>query len=209
VQLSFGEKVILQGIYLKLRLGHVVGLFGRNGSGKSSLMKIMFGSLTPSYCSLRLNGKFLTSSYSHKVIGYLPQGKLIPGRVKIGTAAELFRASQGEIEEMIPELRGKWHLVPGELSGGVLRFLEAILILKSPQPFCMLDEPFTGLMPLHIDTLLSVIQSAREKKGLLISDHLYKHVTRIADHSYLLRDGRSYKINGLADLVDRGYLTGY
>ena len=78
VQLSFGEKHILQSVYLKVQTGCVTGLLGRNGSGKSCLMRIAHGSLDIPNKSVRIDGDWVAHAYEHGVM-YAPQHGFVPG----------------------------------------------------------------------------------------------------------------------------------
>jgi len=85
--------------------------------------------------------------------------------------------------------------------------IETLLILFSPAPFCILDEPFTGLMPVQIEKLKNIIGRARVKKGIIISDHMHRHVTELSDRLYLLANGKTYEVNERERLVELGYLS--
>jgi ABC-type multidrug transport system ATPase subunit len=208
LELSFGERKILSSIYMKCGQGEIVGLLGRNGSGKSSLMKVVFGSLQAEHKSLRINGDPLPDNYNTKrVIAYLPQDDLIPPYIPIGYAFNLFKVDIEKILTMFPEIRNFVDLKPNELSGGFRRLIEALLILHSPSPFCILDEPFTGLMPVHIETLKSIILESKINKGIIISDHMHRHVTELSDRLYLLTNGRTHSIRQKEQVVDLGYLS--
>jgi ABC-type multidrug transport system ATPase subunit len=208
VELSFDARRILSGIYMQCRRGEVVGLLGRNGTGKSSLMKVVFGTLGADHKSVRIDGVALHGDYARKrLIAYLPQDKLIPSYVSLRHAFKLFRVNVDEVISAIPQMSEFIHLKPNELSGGWQRLIEVVLILYSPAQFCMLDEPFTGLMPVHIDTLKNIIAEFKKQKGIIISDHMHRHVTELSDRLYLLANGRTYEIKEREQLVELGYLT--
>jgi ABC-type multidrug transport system ATPase subunit len=208
LELSFGDRRILSGIYMKCEQGEIVGLLGRNGSGKSSLMKVVFGSLDAEYKSLRLNGETLYGNYNRRrVIAYLPQNDLIPSYIPVGFAFSLFNVDIGKINTIFPQIKDFINLKPSELSGGFLRLVETLLILHSPSPFCILDEPFTGLMPIHIEILKKLILDSKLEKGIIISDHMHKHVTELSDRLYLLANGRTHNVKQKEQLVDLGYLS--
>jgi ABC-type multidrug transport system ATPase subunit len=207
LELSFEGRKILSGIYMQCQQGEVVGLLGRNGSGKSSVMKVVFGTLNADHKSVRVNGVPLLGDYIQKrIIAYLPQDKLIPSYVSLRTAFSLFNVDIDNIISVIPQVKDFINLKPNELSGGSLRLIEVTLILYSPSPFCILDEPFTGLMPAHIDILKSIIEKSKERKGIIISDHMHRHVTELSDRLYLLANGKTYEIKDKEQLVELGYL---
>lgn len=86
--------------------------------------------------------------------------------------------------------------------------IETLLILHSRTMFCFLDESFTELMPIHIETLKRHIADIKTEKGIIISDHMHRHVTEIADRMYVLVNGRTIEIKDHEKLVELGYLSG-
>ncbi len=207
VELSFDGRRILSGVYMQCRQGEVVGLLGRNGSGKSSLMKVVFGILDAEHKSVRINGVSLQGGYLRKrYIAYLPQEKLIPPYLSLRLAFKLFGVDANDVIAAVPEVSEYVNFKPNELSGGWQRLIETLLILHSPAPFCFLDEPFTGLMPIHIETIKSIVAQVRSRKGIIISDHMHRHVTEASDRIYVLTNGRTVEIKERGQLVELGYL---
>ena len=71
----------------------------------------------------------------------------------------------------------------------------------------LLDEPFSQIAPLHVATLQTLIRQEKATKGILLTDHMYRHVTGIADRLYVMADGQAYPCENDEDLVRRGYLN--
>jgi ABC-type lipopolysaccharide export system ATPase subunit len=86
------------------------------------------------------------------------------------------------------------------LSGGEKRIIETYLILKSQSKFVLLDEPFSHIAPIYINTIIELIQEEKHEKGIIITDHMYKYVTEISDDLYLLKDGWNKKVKNLSEL---------
>ncbi len=206
VELEFGFRKILSSVSMRCSTGEVVGLLGRNGAGKSCLMKIVFGSMNCSFKSVRIDKQWLPDKRLSKMIGYLPQENLIPLHLKVRDAIECFEIDPKQLTDILPFVSDCLDLNPIECSGGSLRLVESLLILLGNKPFCILDEPFTGIMPIHIETLKSLILKEKEKKGIIISDHLYRHVKSISDRLYVLANGQTYPIQSDHELVRYGYL---
>ncbi|MBT1690770.1 ATP-binding cassette domain-containing protein [Dawidia soli] len=207
IELQYGARTILSGIYMKCPVGNIIGILGRNGSGKSSLLKVVFGSLRVPVRSVRVNGQYLAGDYMKKrIIAYLPQEDLIPPNMPLQRALRLFDVDKRHILEYFPEAEPFLSLRSRELSGGYRRIIEAIMILHSKATFCLLDEPFTGVMPVHIEVLQHVLAQAKERKGIILTDHLYRQVLSTADHLYILSDGRTFAVKDPEDLVARGYV---
>ena len=178
-ELAFGERRILSGVYLLVETGGVTAVLGRNGCGKSCLMKILSGSLKAGFCSMRIDGKW------HR----------------------RFRLQREDLERWFPEFISLRGTRIGELSGGEQRILECFIILRSPARFILLDEPFSQIAPLHVATLQTLIRQEKASKGILLTDHMYRHVTGIADRLYVMADGQAYPCENDEDLVRRGYLN--
>lgn len=207
VELSFDGRKILSGVYMKCQQGEVVGILGRNGSGKSSLMKVVFGVLEAEHKSVRINGISLQGDYLRKrQIAYLPQDPLIPSYVTLGTAFKLYGVETKDIIAAFPDVKKYLSFRPYELSGGWTRLIESMMVLQSSAPFCFLDEPFTGLMPIHIETLKNIIARIKSSKGVIISDHMHRHVTELSDRIYVITDGRTIEVKEREQLVELGYL---
>ena len=105
IELSYGERRVLSGIYMKCSVGEVVGILGRNGSGKSSLFKVVFGSQSAEHRSIRMNGGSLPGDFvRRRIIAYLPQNDLIPPHNTIANALELFGVEKEEVLRYFPDL---------------------------------------------------------------------------------------------------------
>jgi ABC-type branched-subunit amino acid transport system ATPase component len=208
IELSYGTRSILSGIYMKCSVVEVVGILGRNGSGKSSLFKVVFGSQAAMHRSIRINESPLQEDFiRQRIIGYLPQGNLIPPHVSIAKAMDLFEVDKETILQYFPDLDQQLTLRPDALSGGYRRVIELVLILKSRSRFCLLDEPFSGVMPVHVETIRKMLIEAKANKGIILTDHLYKNVMAIAERLYILSNGTTYAVRSQDDLISRGYLA--
>ena len=208
IQFSYGDHALLNSIYMLVESGTVTGLLGRNGSGKTTLMKIVFGAIGHGQKSVRINNISLGLSYlPERRIAYLPQGNLIPPYLTVREAFSLFDVDVREATDAFPETIDMMDLRPGALSGGYQRILEIMLILQSRATFCLLDEPFSGLMPANIEKIKSILLKKKDHKGILISDHLHRHVLDISDRLYVLRAGQTYVVREHEDLVSLGYLN--
>lgn len=204
-ELAFGGRSILSGVYLLAETGCVTAVLGRNGCGKSCLMKILSGALKAGFCSMRIDGKW-HGRFTEKEIRYLPQHAFIPGWLRLERVLRDFGLSREELERWFPlfvPLRGSRI---GELSGGEQRILECFVILRSRTQFVLLDEPFSQIAPLHVETLQTLIRQEKMAKGILLTDHMYRHVTGIADRLYVMADGQAYPCANDEELVRRGYL---
>lgn len=129
--LNFGDKDILSGCYLAGEKGEVIGLLGRNGSGKSCLLKIIFGTQKASHKHLRIQDKIIDKAYLTKQVCYLPQESFLPPFLRVDT---LLKSQKKEMEdsELSAFLLKHGSSRLGELSGGELRIVECLWILQQP-----------------------------------------------------------------------------
>ncbi|WP_143961361.1 ATP-binding cassette domain-containing protein [Litoribacter populi] len=207
VMLNFGHKKILQNIYLKCTTGQITGILGLNGCGKSSLLKIIFGEPLTENRSVRIDSKsLLTNKRLPSDMRYLPQHNFIPNHLTVKRVVEDFMVDEKELFSSFPEVEQFFYQKVGHLSGGWKRIFELYLILRSPCKFVLLDEPFSHIMPVHIDTFKELIQEEKANKGILITDHLFEHVMELSDQVYLIKNGRSLPITSLQELDDHGYV---
>jgi ABC-type multidrug transport system ATPase subunit len=205
--LEFGLHKVLQDVYVRCQQGEVVGLLGRNGSGKSCLMKIVFGSMKAYQQSVRINGNYvLNTNIKKRFIQYLPQASFIPPFLTVQTVCAQFQVSTQSLVAFAPELQTQLHSQITELSGGEIRLLEIFLILKSNGLFCILDEPFSFLSPMAIERVIALINEEKAVKGILLTDHLYKSLLAVSDTIYLLNNGKTHLIKDAAELIQFGYL---
>nr|WP_299070033.1 ATP-binding cassette domain-containing protein [uncultured Allomuricauda sp.] len=207
IELSFGSRKVLYGIYLSARQGEVTGILGRNGSGKTSLLKILFGNLKPKYKTIRVDGKNTKKSlFQSNSIAYLPQHRLLPKNLKVDTAFNLFNADWNKFIENFKsfEIYKKYRI--SQLSSGELRVLETYLIITKKKKIILLDEPFSFIAPVYIERFKEIINYEKKEKIILLTDHFYRDILEVSDTIYLLKDGYSKQINTQGDLVREGYV---
>lgn len=169
-------------------------------------MKILCGSLRADFRSMRIDGVW-HDRFRADEVRYLAQQGFIPGWLTVDRALRDFGLPWDDLLAWFPlfgKLRGTKIRA---LSGGERRILESYLILRSPTQFVMLDEPFSQVAPLHVSTLKALIRQEKSSKGILVTDHMHRHVTDITDRLYVLADGQTHLTRGEEDLVRCGYLA--
>ena len=206
IQLQFGNRKILSDIYLKSETGKITGLLGRNGQGKSCLMKIIYGTLA---CEKSVRIDKLSQYEAFKrpdLLLYLPQFNFVPAALSLKRIFQDFRLDWGAFAEKFPELASDYRSSIGNLSGGGQRLIELYIIAKSNTCFALLDEPFTHLSPLQINKAKALLLEEKTNKGFLITDHMYQQVLEICDNLYVLSNGKTHLANGFVDLERLGYI---
>ncbi len=192
VNLRFGEHVVLSDVYAAFEVGQLSSLLGRNGSGKSCLFKIIIGSIGSQYASVRVDKKYYPSLFKSKLLKYLPQTYIFPENMKLKMAIKFFEADAKKTMQHLENQNIGLETKFGELSGGQRRLAEIYVFLNSPSPFVILDEPFTYLTPIQIEELKKSLAVYKSEKGIIISDHQYRHVIDVSNKIYLLKSGKTH-----------------
>jgi ABC-type lipopolysaccharide export system ATPase subunit len=205
IQLAFDNRNILSDIYIKSETGKITALLGRNGQGKTCLMQIIYGSLECEK-SVRFDNVPNQNAYKKpELIKYLPQFNFIPKQRSLTRIFSDFELDYFEFEKKFPEFISKHKLSFGVFSGGEKRLIELYVIVKSKSHFAILDEPFSHLNPIQIEKIKALLNEEKSNKGLLITDHMFNHVTEIADNIYVLANGKTHLINDLKEIEALGY----
>lgn len=207
VILEFGNKRVLQDVYLKCETNSIIGLLGWNGAGKSCLMNIIYGKLKPMNGMVRINNEALLGiARIPEDIMYLPQFGFIPKFLTLKRVFSDFKLDFLAFIKQFPEFKKYYKSKIGMLSGGERRIVEIYLIVLSETKFCLLDEPFSHVMPVHIDRIKKIINEEKRNKGILLTDHMYEHIIEICDEIYLIKDGKTYLTNSSEDIESLGYV---
>jgi ABC-type multidrug transport system ATPase subunit len=211
VQKYFYLNQVLTDIFVKINEGEIIGLVGRNGSGKSTLLKIIFGSLPADNKYIKINGALYSKPYLEDgLVTYLPQADFLPKFLKVSSAVKLFLRDSKLAEEVLSDdiiSKISGHRIR-KLSGGEKRYLEVQMILHKKSDFTLLDEPFNGIAPIHIEQVKEKILACKtERQGIIITDHDYRNVLDQCDRIILLFDGGTKHITNKSELADYGYLT--
>lgn len=209
IRLAFGDRYLLNDIYVRLNAGEIVGLLGRNGSGKSTLLSVIYGILPVDQACIKLNGTYVPKLYRfHNQVAYLPQRSFIPSFLRVEQAFNLYKV---DVDAVRDYFQGVNEWLPSrfsELSTGQQRLIETLLITGSPASLILLDEPFSGISPLEIEQLSTWLVYCKQTKGILIVDHYYRTVLALSDRVYLLTgQGQTKQLkNPLVELRQLGYL---
>lgn len=208
VYLAKGNTTILNGATLRLSRGSVTGLLGRNGAGKSTLLRVIFGTEHCNEADIFVNGIKSQRLYTRAgLVSYLPQASFLPPFTRVSKVFSDFGVPEEVVLDVVPELADMLQHRIMELSGGWERMISALAILLTNSRFTLLDEPFSQLMPLHVERLQQLIKSCSRHKGIVLTDHVYRPLLAVSDHLYLMRDGKSIYIRDEEDLVTHGYLS--
>ncbi|MBR06936.1 MAG: ABC transporter ATP-binding protein [Rickettsiales bacterium] len=206
VNFSYGNRPILSNVYLKVQQGEVVGFLGRNGCGKSTLLKVVFGSLRGANQSVRVDGVYLHQPFMSGQIRFVPQEGLFPGFLTAKYAAALYQVDE-QLLLQHEEFSQYYQFRFDQMSGGISKFIETLIVLYSPSSFILLDEPFSYIAPALKEKLILIIKEISKVKGVLLTDHQYKSILEVSDKLYLMRNQSLYSIQDIQDLRDMGYIS--
>ena len=207
VFLEFNDIKILRGINLEFKANSVTGLLGRNGCGKSCLLKIITGQLKPQSKHIAYNDLQLMNLFKERgLINYLPQHEFHPKSVNLKKLLHIYEIEETIFFQQYPFLSKKSALIFSNLSGGERRIIEVLLVLESKSKFSILDEPFSHIMPKYINMVKTRVVELSARKGILITDHQYKNVVEISNDLYLMKNGVLKTIRNEADLQFHGYI---
>ncbi|PSB58074.1 urea ABC transporter ATP-binding subunit UrtE [Chamaesiphon polymorphus] len=201
----YGESHILRNVDLHVAPGQIVCLIGRNGVGKTTLMKSIIGLLTPRTGQILLDGVPLDRKSpdlrARMGIGYVPQGREIIPRLTVAENLLLGLEARGgaerraarvpdEIMELFTVLKTMLTRMGGDLSGGQQQQLAIARALMGKPRLLVLDEPTEGIQPSIILDIEAAVRRVVETTGvsvLLVEQHL--HFVRQADRYYAMQKG--------------------
>ena len=213
----YGESHILRNVDLSVKQGEMVCLIGRNGVGKTTLLKTVMGLLKPQKGTINFCGKGIanlkTDQRARLGISYVPQGReIIPKlTVKENLLLGLEARKKGrkgedeipeEIFELFPALKTMLFRMGGNLSGGQQQQLAIARALMGQPTLLLLDEPTEGIQPsiiLEIETAVRNIIESRDISVLLVEQHL--HFVRKADRYYAMQKGGIVASGNTTDLT--------
>jgi branched-chain amino acid transport system ATP-binding protein len=199
---GYGGAPVVREISLRVRSGQVVCLLGRNGAGKTTILKAIMGLVRPLRGSIRLDGQELTHLPADRIpqlgIGYVPQGRrLFPGltveeNLRLGL---LVRRGDDQLLERVltlfPALKERLRQRAGSLSGGEQQMVAIARALCVNPVLLLLDEPLEGLMPILARRVVETLGSlAKEGVGILFVEQRIEAALQVADAVLLLEGGR-------------------
>ena len=199
---GYGQSVVVHDVSLALRPGEVVCLMGRNGVGKTTLLRTILGLIRARSGRVELQGRDLSNAPTHvrarAGLGYVPQGRgIFPHlsvRENLLMGFETKRAGAqvlDEIHELFPILRDFSGRAAGRLSGGQQQQLAIARALVGGPNVLLLDEPTEGIQPSVIWEIELAINTLRERGGLsiLLVEQFVEFAVGLSDRYYLMEQG--------------------
>lgn len=209
------ETRLLSGAALSIRSGQIAVLFGRNGTGKTTLLNLICGSdwirgIGGGTSHVRINGKHSPVRERSRWISILPQTCCLPRGIRVSRCLRL-SMNQGEMAKAVARFPWMADLLgrqTHQLSGGESRLVELACVLALGRPFLLLDEPLRQMEPLHIERCKEVLKQEAASRAILLTDHLHRDALQIADRIYLLHGGQVEEMQTADPSLLAGYLPG-
>ena len=207
----YGDSYILQGVSLEMKAGEVLAVLGRNGVGKTTLVRSIIGLTPPRRGRITFKGADITRLPAYRIarmgIGLVPQGRRIFQSLSVRENLEVTARgggswSQQKVLELFPNLASRLRQSGGKLSGGEQQMLAAGRALVTNPDLLLLDEPSEGLAPLMVRELGRVIETLKKAgTAVLLIEQQLRFAIRHADRVYLMSKGKIVHHGKPADLA--------
>ena len=224
LSVGYGDSQILWDVHLHIPAGQVVCLMGRNGVGKTTLLKSVMGLLSPQAGTITCDGQDVTrvrpEQRARRGIGYVPQGReifpqlTVLENLSLGLLAQKGRQSKvpDTVFELFPALSGLLNRKGGFLSGGQQQQLAIARALVTEPKLLLLDEPTEGIQPSIIQEIEEVIAQikAQGRVTILLVEQYLEFAWRLADAFYMMEKGSIVAHGEIAELTEdvvKQYLT--
>jgi branched-chain amino acid transport system ATP-binding protein len=196
----YGDSYVLQGISLRIDRGQVVGLVGRNGMGKTTLIRSIVGFTPPRRGQVRFKERDVTGWASNRVVslglGLVPQGRRVFPSLTVRENLMVALRAVGpwtveRVMDLFPRLRERAENRAGKLSGGEQQMLAIARALVTNPELLLMDEPTEGLAPLLVREVGRVILGLKaEGLSILLVEQNLPLALEIVDHVHVLSRGR-------------------
>ena len=208
VNKSFGKKEILKNVNLEIEKGKIIGLLGKNGTGKSTLIKLINDLLTPTSGEILINGNKVGVE-SKKVISYLPERTYLDKTMSVEKAIKYFEEFYDDFDskkarKLLNNLGLDEKLKLSKMSKGMLEKVQLVLVMSRKADLYILDEPLGGVDPATRDYILDTILTNFNKgASVIISTHLIQDVERILDEVIFIDKGEIILQSDVRDLKEK------
>jgi len=216
----YGESHVVRDASFDVGDGETVAIMGRNGMGKSTLLKSLIGLLRARSGSVSLNGRELLGCHSFERVtaglGYVPQGRMIfpyltvEENILSGMETVADKTIPSYVYDVFPVLKEMKSRKAGNLSGGQQQQLAITRALVSNPKVLVLDEPTEGIQPSIIKDIARTLNKLKAERGfaLLVSEQVLSFTMEIADRFLIIEKGQ-FVYEDTREKVDAGKIHGY
>ena len=215
----YGESHILRNVSMAVLKGQIACLIGRNGVGKTTLLKNIMGLLSPRTGDICLEGQSMmsvsTNRRARRGIGYVPQGReiiprltvrenLIIGQEALGDRGKMSQDIPEEIFELFPVLKTMLNRMGGDLSGGQQQQLAIARALMCRPQIVLLDEPTEGIQPSIVQEIENTLSRINREKGItfIVVEQKIEFVRKLAQTFFIMEKGAIVEYGNAAQLTD-------
>jgi len=192
---KFDNKTILDDVNLTINKGKIVGLLGKNGMGKSTLIKILNDLLTPTSGEVLINGEKVGIN-SKKIISYLPERTYLDKTKTVDEVIKYFSDFYDNFDsekayKLLSDLKLDKNQKLSKMSKGMQEKVQLVLVMSRNADLYILDEPLGGVDPATRDYILdTILNNFNENASVIISTHLISDIERILDEVIFINDGK-------------------
>ncbi len=217
---GYGHVAALKGVDLTVTKGEIVTVIGANGSGKSTFLKAIAGSLRPRGGRVNFNDIDITGRSADRVVAaglcLVPEGRQLFGEMTVLENLQMggylflkrrrrseFQAKLDYVYELFPILRNRTNQAAGTLSGGEQQMLAIGRALMSEPKLLLLDEPSMGLAPMVIRDIFAALRRLNDQGlTILLVEQDANISLALADRGYVFQTGQSVKAGAALDLLN-------
>ncbi len=201
----YGKIQALWGVSLKIDEAEIVALVGANGAGKTTLLNTISGLLRPASGSVEFLDKRIDGLKSHAIVelgmSHIPEGRGLFADMSVRENLEMGAYTKrvwkhkqeilDKVYQLFPILKARQGQLARTLSGGEQQMVAIGRGLMSRPRLCIIDEPSSGLAPLMVDEMFSIIQGLRDQGiAIFLIEQNVQQTLEIADRAYVLENGR-------------------
>jgi ABC-2 type transport system ATP-binding protein len=192
---SFDNKEILKDINLSIQHGKIIGLLGKNGVGKTTLIKLINDLLTPTSGEILINGQKIGVE-TKKVISYLPERTYLNKQMKVSEVISYFEDfydnfDSKKAKKLLNDLDLDINQKLTKMSKGMQEKVQLVLVMSRSADLYILDEPLGGVDPATRDYILdTILSNFNENASVIISTHLISDIEKILDEVIFIDKGQ-------------------
>lgn len=195
VNKNYGNKKVLKNINFSIPRGKIIGLLGKNGTGKTTLIKLINDLLTLDSGEILIDGKKIGVE-SKKIISYLPERTYLDKSMTVNEVIDMFSEFYDNFDskkarKLLKDLKLDVNSKLSKMSKGMQEKVQLVLVMSRKALLYILDEPLGGVDPATRDYILdTILTNFNEGASVIISTHLIADIERILDEVIFIDDGK-------------------